>query len=114
MSTRDQLLFTYGTLRDDDVQLDTFGRLVDGDDDELVGYVLGDAPIDDPRVIELSRSALHTIAIATGNDADRVPGTALWISEDELASADDYEVAIYRRVQARLASGRTAWTYVSA
>ncbi|WEG09953.1 gamma-glutamylcyclotransferase [Microbacterium horticulturae] len=114
MSSKDQLLFTYGTLRYADVQLDTFGRLVDGDDDELVGFVLGDAPIDDPRVVELSGSALHTIAIATGDDTDRIPGTVLRISEDELASADDYEVAIYRRVQVPLASGRTAWTYVSA
>lgn len=96
------------------MQLDTFGRLVDGDADELVGYVLDDAPIDDPRVVALSGSALHTIARATGDDADRVAGAALWISDDELAAADDYEVAIYRRVQAPLASGRAAWTYVTA
>ncbi|QAY58652.1 gamma-glutamylcyclotransferase [Microbacterium protaetiae] len=109
-----QLLFTYGTLQHDDVQLDTFGRLVEGSDDELVGYVLDDAPIDDPRVVALSGLAIHTVARATGDDADRVPGKALWISEAELAAADDYEVALYRRVQAPLASGRTAWTYVTA
>ena len=113
-SLRDQLLFTYGTLRHDDVQLDTFGRLIEGSDDELVGYVLDDAPIDDPRVVALSGLAIHAIARATGDDADRVRGVALLISDDELASADDYEVAIYRRVQTPLASGRTAWVYVTA
>ncbi len=112
-SPRDQLLFSYGTLQHHDVQLDTFGRLVEGDDDELVGYVLDDAPIDDPRVIALSGLAVHTIARATGNDDDRVRGRALWVSLAELASADDYEVALYRRVQAPLASGRSAWTYVT-
>ena len=36
------------------------------------------------------------------------------ISDEELANADKYEVADYKRVAAPLASGRTAWVYVDA
>ena len=33
------------------------------------------------------------------------------ITAEELANADKYEVADYKRVAAPLASGRTAWVY---
>jgi hypothetical protein len=36
------------------------------------------------------------------------------ITEAELLAADGYEVSDYRRVAARLRSGRTAWVYVKA
>jgi hypothetical protein len=43
-----------------------------------------------------------------------VPGTVFEITDSELAMADKYEVKAYRRVSARLASGRDAWVYVEA
>jgi hypothetical protein len=36
------------------------------------------------------------------------------ITEEELAAADAYEVADYKRVSVTLASGLTAWVYVQA
>jgi len=36
------------------------------------------------------------------------------ITEDELASADRYEVADYKRIAVRLKSGTDAWVYVKA
>ena len=50
----DQLLFTYGTLQTPEVQLDTFGRLLDGDDDILPGYTVDYVEIEDPRVVDVS------------------------------------------------------------
>jgi hypothetical protein len=47
-----------------------------------------------------------------GRSESRVTGTVFEISDSELASADRYEVAAYRRVAAVLASGRRAWVYV--
>lgn len=44
-------LFSYGTLRQSDVQLATFGRLLDGTPDTLVGYRLGKIEITDLDVI---------------------------------------------------------------
>lgn len=110
----DQALFTYGTLQLAQVQLDTFGRRLDGEDDVLPAYTVDYAEIDDPRVVELSGSPVHPILRRTGNPLDKVVGKVLWLTEDELDAADEYEVALYRRVSVTLASGRNAWVYVSA
>lgn len=111
-SAPDQLLFSYGTLQHAEVQLDTFGRLVESDDDFLLGYTVDYAEIEDTRVVDLSGLAVHPVVRATGNPLDKVAGTVLRITEDELQASDEYEVALYRRVSAALSSGRTAWVYV--
>jgi hypothetical protein len=107
------VLFTYGTLQQPEVQLDTFGRLIDGEPDVLPGYTIDYVDIDDARVVELSGSASHPILRATGSPRDKVVGRALYVTADELDAADEYEVDHYRRVQVRLGSGRAAWVYVA-
>jgi len=109
----DQLLFTYGTLQHPEVQLDTFGRLLATEDDVLPGYTVDYAEIDDTRVVDLSGHTVHPIVRATGSALDKVVGKAMWVTEDELEASDEYEVALYRRASVVLASGRTAWVYVS-
>ncbi len=108
----DILLFAYGTLRLPQVQLDTFGRLVAGDEDVLTGYTVDYIDIEDTHVVAVSDRAVHPILRATGDPHDKVVGTALHVREDELEAADEYEVSDYRRVAVTLASGRTAWVYV--
>lgn len=110
----DQLLFSYGTLQNPEVQLDTFGRLVGGEDDALPGFTVDYAEIDDPRVVGLSGHSVHPIVRPTGNALDKVTGMVLWVTEDELDAADEYEVELYRRIEVTLQSGRAAWVYVSA
>jgi gamma-glutamyl AIG2-like cyclotransferase len=110
----DQLLFSYGTLQHPDVQLDTFGRLLESEDDVLPGYTVDYAEIEDHRVVDLSGLSVHPVVRATGNPLDKVVGKAMWVTEDELEASDEYEVSLYRRVSVELASGRTAWAYVSA
>jgi hypothetical protein len=110
----DQLLFSYGTLQNPDVQLDTFGRRLAAEDDVLPGYTVDYAEIEDTRVVDLSGMSVHPIVRATGSPLDKVVGKALWVTDDELDAADEYEVALYRRVSVVLASGRSAWVYVSA
>ncbi|MHC3000476.1 UDP-N-acetylmuramate--alanine ligase [Microbacterium sp. HJ5] len=107
------LLFSYGTLQHPEVQLDTFGRLLEADDDVLPGYTVDYAEIEDPRVVDLSGLAVHPIVRATGSPRDKVVGKVLRVTDDELDASDEYEVALYRRVSVVLASGRTAWVYVS-
>lgn len=109
----DQLLFSYGTLQQPDVQLDTFGRLIPSEDDVLPGFTVDYAEIEDHRVVDLSGVSVHPIVRATGNPLDKVVGKALWVTEAELEASDEYEVALYRRASATLASGREAWVYVS-
>ena len=105
-------LFSYGTLQQPEVQIGTFGRLLDGQEDMLCGYVLRPLQITDQRVIALSGADVHFIACKTSNIGDEVPGIAFEITEAELAAADDYEVDVYRREEVRLRSGRRAFVYV--
>ena len=107
-----QALFSYGTLRQPEVQMGTFGRLLEGRPDALVGYVLAPLAISDPQVVALSGAAVHSIARATGRDEDRVEGLVFLLTPAELAAADAYEVDAYARAETVLASGRTAFVYV--
>ncbi|MFB7893557.1 gamma-glutamylcyclotransferase family protein [Microbacterium sp. NPDC056044] len=109
-----EYLFSYGTLQNADVQLDTFGRLVEGEPDALPGYTVDYAEIPDTRVVDLSGLSVHPVVRETGNPLDKVVGRTLLLSEDELDAADEYEAALYRRCAVVLASGRSAWVYVAA
>ncbi|MEA3059945.1 MAG: hypothetical protein QOE50_1357 [Sphingomonadales bacterium] len=106
-------LFSYGTLRQPEVQLATYGRLLDGVPDVLQAYRLAPLAITDPHVIEVSGRAVHSIAYATGNAEDRIPGLVFELSESELAATDAYEVDVYARIEVTLESGRAAWVYVA-
>ncbi len=108
-----EFLFSYGTLQQDEVQQASFGRLLNGSADALVGWKQEMVEITDPDVLAKSGKRFHPIVMPGGAD-DRVPGTVFEITSEELAAADRYEVADYKRVAAKLASGLTAWVYVKA
>lgn len=105
-------LFSYGTLQLPAVQEATFGRLLQGEADALVGYRRSMVKIEDAQVVATSGEAYHPIVEASGDAHDRVDGTVFAISAEELARADAYEVDDYERVEAALASGGRAWVYV--
>jgi gamma-glutamylcyclotransferase (GGCT)/AIG2-like uncharacterized protein YtfP len=109
-----EYLFSYGTLQSEPVQLATFGRRLRGSADALVGYEQAMLAIDDPDVVATSGETHHPIVKYSGVASDRVAGTVFQISAQELANADRYEVAAYKRVATQLASGLTAWVYVNA
>jgi gamma-glutamylcyclotransferase (GGCT)/AIG2-like uncharacterized protein YtfP len=108
------LLFSYGTLQLENVQLSTFGRLLHGSHDEIVGYEKSFVKIEDADVVATSGETHHPIVKPSRNPADRVAGMVFEITDAELASADEYEEDQYRRVEVKLASGRAAWVYVDA
>jgi len=114
MPSESVALFSYGTLRQPEVQMETYGRLVEAEEDVLPGHVLTEITIDDPHVVELSGKSVHTIARPTGNLADRIPGIVLFLTDAELKATDDYEAAAYARTKVMLASGRKAFVYVDA
>lgn len=109
-----ELLFSYGTLQQRDVQRSTFGRELDGRPDAIVGYRLSHVTINDAHVIAASGSDTHPILIPTDRPGAAVEGTVFTVSADELAAADEYEVDDYRRVNVPLRSGAHAWVYVYA
>jgi Gamma-glutamyl cyclotransferase, AIG2-like len=108
------LLFSYGTLQQDDVQRATFGRLLTGRADALPGYSRHLVAIDDPEVVATSGKTHHPIVRRSADAADRIEGSVFEITDAELAQADAYEVAAYRRVAVVLESGVDAWVYVDA
>ena len=105
-------LFSYGTLQLESVQESSFGRLLKGAKDTLVGYKLEDTLIEDEAVLATSGLAHHPIAIYTGSKSDEIEGKVFEITEDELKKADEYEVSQYSRAQVILKSGKKAWVYV--
>lgn len=107
-------LFSYGTLQLEQVQRETFGRKLDGNTDALVGFKQTLLEITDPEVLKISGERFHPIVVASADLDDTVAGTVFWITPQELAAADRYEVADYQRVEANLASGGKAWVYVKA
>ncbi|MFC4337081.1 gamma-glutamylcyclotransferase family protein [Salininema proteolyticum] len=107
------LLFSYGTLRQPEVQRAVFGGEVAGEDDAVVGHRLGEITVDDPRVVELSGKSVHLMLIPD-EEAGEVSGTLFRLTDEQLARADDYEVDAYERVEVPLRSGRTAWVYALA
>jgi Gamma-glutamyl cyclotransferase, AIG2-like len=85
------LLFSYGTLQQETVQMSTFGRLLQGQPDELVGFEQSLLKIDNPDFVATSGKAQHAIVRFNGKTGSRVRGTVFELSEGELASADRYE-----------------------
>ena len=109
------LLFSYGSLQENKVQLSTFGRLLNGQRDELPRFEQSLVRIDDPQVAAAVGRTHHANATFNGNEDSRVPGMVFDVTDAELASVDEYEAAfLYKRVAATLASGRQAWVYVDA
>lgn len=109
-----ELLFSYGTLRQAEVQRTTFGRELRGRPDAIVGYDLEYVTITDPHVIATSGSDSHPILKPASSTHAAVDGMVFEITEAELLAADKYEVADYRRVAVQLRSGDTAWVYIFA
>jgi len=112
LNERSERLFSYGTLQQDNVQLSTFGRLLNGAPDALTGFKRELVEITDPEVLAKSGKRFHPIVSQSAVPDDRVAGTVFEITAEELAAADAYEVADYVRVEAALASGAKAWVYV--
>jgi hypothetical protein len=109
-----ELLFSYGTLQLERVQLAIFGRLLTGSSDALPGFDPESLRIEDAEVIAISGKSQHTIARFTGRESDSIPGTVFELTAEDIENADKYEVADCTRVAVTLGSGRRAWVYLDA
>jgi hypothetical protein len=108
------LLFSYGTLQEEDVQRSTFGRPLQGQPDELPGSELSSIPIRDPRVVAATGLTCYANVILNGRGDSRVRGTVYEVTDADLAASDQYEQdADYHRVVVTLASGKQAWVYLN-
>ena len=109
-----EILFSYGTLQLESVQVATFGRTLVGEADALTRFAASPLEIDDPEVIAISGKAVHTMGHFTGNEDDVLEGMRLEVTREELIAADGYEVPAVKRVKLTLRSGVAAWVYVDA
>jgi gamma-glutamylcyclotransferase (GGCT)/AIG2-like uncharacterized protein YtfP len=107
-----EAIFSYGTLQLESVQLASFGRRLAGEDDVLHGFAVIEIQIQDPAVLDASGIETH-LALVPG-DGPPIAGKVFQLTAQELAAADIYESENYRRLEAPLASGKTAWVYVKA
>ncbi|MCA1584644.1 MAG: gamma-glutamylcyclotransferase, partial [Acidobacteria bacterium] len=85
------LLFSYGTLQQENVQLSTLGRRLNGQRDELVGFEHALVRIDDPQVVATTGKTHHANVELNGDEDSRVPGMVFEITDAELARIDEYE-----------------------
>jgi gamma-glutamylcyclotransferase (GGCT)/AIG2-like uncharacterized protein YtfP len=106
------LLFSYGTLQQEAVQLELFGRRLAGRPGDLTEYELTTHIVADSAFAARSGTSRHANLRFTGRDESRVAGTVLEVTEQDLEMADRYEPPEYQRVPARLASGESVWIYV--
>lgn len=106
------LLFSYGTLQQENVQLETFGRILQGEKDALLGYKLDYIEIFDEEVLRKSGQQFHPILSPSEDPNDRVEGVLLVLTDDELKEADAYEVDSYKRVKVSFLSGKEGFIYI--
>ena len=105
-------LFSYGTLQYNKVQIETFGRELQGKKDKLIGYKISMIQINNQDVISKSEESEHPIIEYTGNNKDIVKGVLFNINDEELIKADSYEVEEYERISVILESGEKGWVYI--
>ena len=107
----DQLLFSYGSLQWPDVQKQHFGRFLEGADDGVMGFRLGEIEVATSNSGAVGR---YPILMPDQAQTRAINGKVFIVSEDELAAADIYETSAYQRVETPLLSGKRAWIYIQA
>ncbi len=92
-----EYIFSYGTLQKEKVQIELFGRIMQGSSDTLKGYRVSPIEIKDESFLSKGEQKYQRIAIPSNDKNDLIEGTVLEISEEELLLADKYEPEDYKR-----------------
>ncbi|MEI9911041.1 MAG: gamma-glutamylcyclotransferase family protein [Bacteroidota bacterium] len=108
-----EYLFSYGTLQKDKVQVELFGRLLQGTKDTLEGYRLATIEIKDELFLSKGEEKYQLTLIPSTDSTESIEGTVFEISEEELLLADKYEPDNYKRIKVSLQSGKEAWIYAA-
>jgi len=99
-------LFSYGTLRSKQIQMQIFKKVLVGTPDQLLGYKLKSLQIE-----EEFGMADYVVAIPSENTEENIHGVVFNVSNADLEKVDLFESNSYRRVQVKLKSGTIAWVY---
>lgn len=107
-------IFSYGTLQSDKIQQEVFKRILTGTSDVLHGFLLRQIEIAEYDGNGKLYQSIYPVAYRTNDPDNFVKGVLYEVTDDELRWADEYEGEHYQRKQFQLASGNTAWVYISA
>lgn len=102
-------LFAYGSLQNEDIQKDLFGRILEGTPETLIGYVIKEIQIEEEFGL-----VHYPIITETSKPEDTINGMVYSISLQELRQTDLYEGLHYKRVEVHLKSDQKAWAYSAA
>ncbi len=102
-------LFAYGSLQNEDLQKDLFGRILEGTPETLIGYVVKEIQIEEEFGL-----VHYPIIVETHKPEDTINGIVYTITAQELRQTDLYEGLHYRRVEVHLESNQKAWAYSAA
>ena len=108
-----EYLFSYGTLQKEKVQIELFGRILQGASDTLRGYSVSEIEITDESFLSKSEQKYQLIATISEDKNNSIKGTVFEITEEELSLADKYEPDGYKRVRVVPESGKEVWIYAA-
>ena len=100
-------LFSYGTLRSKQIQMELFNKVLTGTKDQLLNHKLKSLQIE-----EEFGMADYVVAVPTEDTTDPIHGIVYNISPSDLAKIDIFESNAYKRVEVTLKSGIVAWIYI--
>lgn len=106
------LLFSYDTLRSQDLQIQHYGRKLEGIDGALSGYTLKDSTINDVSMTEHSHTTTPQIAIKSKEKSDTLKGMVFEITGEELVETDKMAAPNSNRILATTDAGVEVWVYV--
>lgn len=99
-------VFTYGTLQNPKVQIELFGRLLNGSQDRLNGFK--------KENILINRQS-YPILMPVKNVAQSIiDGVCYELTHEDIYNCDAYEGLDYKRIEVTLSSGTQAWVYIAA
>ena len=102
-------LFAYGSLQNEDIQKDLFGRILEGTPEKLIGYIVKKIQIEEEFGL-----VYYPIITETNKPEDTINGIVYAITAKELHQSDLYEGLHYKRVEVQLQSKQKAWAYSAA
>ena len=108
-----EYLFSYGTLQQQKTQLELFGRILPGAQDELHSYKLASIEIHDKTFLAKGEGKYQNTLISIKDKNAAVKGVVFEITNEELLLCDKYEPDNYKRIKVILRSGKEAWIYVA-
>ncbi len=96
------LVFIYGTLQQEDVQISVLGQRLKTIPDRLDGYEKKENGV-------TINGNEYPIAVWSGQSS--ITGNTIEVTDEELQKLDEYETSAYDRIKVVLDSGRHAWLY---